>query len=123
MLKEGDKAPAFSRDGDSGEKISLADFAGRKLIVYVYPRDNTPGGTREAIPLPRAADASVGRRATHGSVVPDPVARHAYPLRQHFSEHRSATDGTFTIPTTSAGPLRVLEFDAPGFVTLTVNLD
>lgn len=55
---------------------------------------------------------------------PIPRARvRAYPLRHQYSEHRSATDGTFTIPTTSAGPLRVLEFAAPGFVTLTVNLD
>ena len=47
-LEVGDKAPAFSlRDAD-GNKVSLADYRGRKLIVYFYPAASTPGCTKEA---------------------------------------------------------------------------
>lgn len=48
MLKEGDKAPAFNLDSDEGGKVSLRDFDGKTLVLYFYPRDNTPGCTREA---------------------------------------------------------------------------
>jgi thioredoxin-dependent peroxiredoxin len=48
VLKEGDKAPKFSLDSDSGDKISLDDFAGKTLVLYFYPKDDTPGCTREA---------------------------------------------------------------------------
>lgn len=48
MLKEGDKAPAFNLPTDDGGKVSLKDFAGKALVLYFYPRDNTPGCTRQA---------------------------------------------------------------------------
>ena len=48
MLDEGKKAPAFSLPNQHGKKVSLKDFAGKKLVLYFYPRDNTPGCTREA---------------------------------------------------------------------------
>ena len=47
-LKEGDKAPDFSLPASTGETISLADLAGKKVVVYFYPKDNTPGCTTEA---------------------------------------------------------------------------
>ena len=47
-LKEGDKAPDFSLPASTGEAISLADLAGKKVVVYFYPKDNTPGCTTEA---------------------------------------------------------------------------
>ena len=50
-LKAGDKAPQFEGVNQRGEKISLADFAGKKLILYFYPKDNTPGCTAEACNL------------------------------------------------------------------------
>jgi peroxiredoxin Q/BCP len=46
---EGDKAPAFTLDTDGGGKISLKDFAGKPLVLYFYPKDDTPGCTKEAI--------------------------------------------------------------------------
>ena len=49
MLKEGDKAPAFDLQSDAGKTVKLSDFAGKTLVLYFYPRDNTPGCTREAI--------------------------------------------------------------------------
>jgi thioredoxin-dependent peroxiredoxin len=48
-LEVGEKAPAFTLPGDGGGNVSLADFKGRNLVVYFYPRADTPGCTREAI--------------------------------------------------------------------------
>ncbi len=48
VLKEGDKAPAFSAKDQNGKTVSLADFAGKNLILYFYPKDDTPGCTAEA---------------------------------------------------------------------------
>ncbi len=48
MLKEGDKAPDFSLQDDSGKEVSLRDFRGKKVILYFYPKDDTPGCTKEA---------------------------------------------------------------------------
>jgi len=50
-LKEGDKAPDFTGTNEKGETVSLFDFKGRKLILYFYPKDNTPGCTAEACNL------------------------------------------------------------------------
>lgn len=47
-LKAGDKAPDFTGKNQKGESISLADFSGKKLILYFYPKDNTPGCTTES---------------------------------------------------------------------------
>jgi peroxiredoxin Q/BCP len=48
MLKTGDKAPEFTLISDSGEKINLKDYKGKKVILYFYPKDNTSGCTKEA---------------------------------------------------------------------------
>jgi peroxiredoxin Q/BCP len=48
MLKEGNKAPAFNLPGNDGNKHRLSDYLGKKVVLYFYPRDNTPGCTTEA---------------------------------------------------------------------------
>ncbi len=48
MLKEGTKAPVFTLPDESGNPVSLSDFTGKKVVVYFYPKDNTPGCTRQA---------------------------------------------------------------------------
>lgn len=50
-LVEGDKAPAFSGTDQDGRKISLKDFLGKKIVLYFYPKDDTPGCTMEACNL------------------------------------------------------------------------
>ena len=50
-LKEGDKAPAFTGLNEKGEEVSLSDYKGKKLILFFYPKDNTPGCTAEACNL------------------------------------------------------------------------
>jgi thioredoxin-dependent peroxiredoxin len=47
-LKEGDEAPDFSASATGGLKMSLSDFKGKNVILYFYPRDDTPGCTKEA---------------------------------------------------------------------------
>ena len=47
-LKEGDAAPDFTATANGGQRVSLTDFRGRHVILYFYPRDDTPGCTKEA---------------------------------------------------------------------------
>ena len=73
-LKEGAKAPPFKLPTDGGGSVTLADFRGRKLALYFYPRANTPGCTREAIAFSRlrAAFAKTGTDVL--GVSADPIA-------------------------------------------------
>jgi thioredoxin-dependent peroxiredoxin len=48
MIKTGDKAPAFSLPSTDGSVVSLKDFRGKKVVLYFYPKDDTPGCTKEA---------------------------------------------------------------------------
>ena len=48
MLNIGDKAPEFTLEDKDGKTVSLSDFAGKKVVLYFYPKDNTPGCTRQA---------------------------------------------------------------------------
>ncbi len=48
MLEVGSTAPAFTLPDKNGHPVSLSDFAGRKVVLYFYPRDNTPGCSRQA---------------------------------------------------------------------------
>lgn len=48
MLEAGTKAPAFTLPDKDGSPVSLSDFAGKKVVLYFYPKDNTPGCTRQA---------------------------------------------------------------------------
>lgn len=59
-LKVGDKAPSFSLSDQSGRKVSLSDFRGRKLLLYFYPKADTPGCTKQAACV-RDAAGDLGR--------------------------------------------------------------
>lgn len=74
-LAAGAKAPAFTLPRDGGGTISLADFAGRKLVLYFYPRANTSGCTKEAIDFSRhkAAFNRVGAEILGVSADPVPA--------------------------------------------------
>ena len=48
MLEVGTKAPAFTLPDKDGNPVALSDFAGKKVVLYFYPKDNTPGCTRQA---------------------------------------------------------------------------
>lgn len=76
MLQVGKKAPAFTLENAEGEKISLKDFAGQRVVLYFYPRDNTPGCTTEAQDFQRAAPQFKKRRTVVLGVSPDSAASH-----------------------------------------------
>lgn len=56
MLKEGDKAPAFTSKDQDGNTVKLSDLKGKRVVLYFYPKDDTPGCTKEACSF-RDADA------------------------------------------------------------------
>jgi peroxiredoxin Q/BCP len=71
-LIEGAKPPAFQLPRDGGNSISLAEFAGRKLVLFFYPRADTPGCTREAIDFTRLAGAFAEAQTAIVGVSADP---------------------------------------------------
>ncbi len=56
MLKEGMKAPDFTLNDVAGKPVSLSDYRGKKVVVYFYPKDNTPGCTKQACTFKEAYD-------------------------------------------------------------------
>ena len=76
QLDVGDKAPAFSMPRDGGGKVSLADLKGKKVVLYFYPKDDTPGCTTEAIEFTqhKADFAKAGAEVI--GVSRDSVAKH-----------------------------------------------
>jgi peroxiredoxin Q/BCP len=76
MLEVGMKAPDFTLKDKDGNAVSLSDFAGKKVVLYFYPRDNTPGCTRQACAF---AGAYAGFRDLNAAVIgvsKDSVASH-----------------------------------------------
>ena len=76
MLKVGDPAPPFTAPSDSGQNLSLKDFRGKKVILYFYPKDNTPGCAKEACDFRDAMDRLHDKGVTVLGVSPDSVASH-----------------------------------------------
>ena len=76
MLEVGMKAPEFTLQDQDGREVSLADFLGKKVVLYFYPKDSTPGCTRQAC----AFAGSLGEIKAQGAVVlgvsKDSVASH-----------------------------------------------
>jgi peroxiredoxin Q/BCP len=70
---EGAMAPAFHLPRDGGDSVSLADYAGKKLVLFFYPRADTPGCTREAIDFTRLSDAFADEGAAVLGVSADSV--------------------------------------------------
>jgi peroxiredoxin Q/BCP len=71
-LTEGAKAPAFRLPRDGGSTVSLADYSGKKLVLFFYPRADTPGCTKEAIDFTRLSGAFAESGATVLGVSADP---------------------------------------------------
>jgi peroxiredoxin Q/BCP len=83
MLTEGARAPAFALEADDGRRISLADLKGRKVVLYFYPRDNTPGCTLEAQGFRDAATRFKKKGAVVLGVSRDSIASHCRFRDQH----------------------------------------
>jgi len=76
QLKEGDPAPDFTLPSDTGEKVSLSDFKGKKVVLYFYPKDNTPGCTKEACQFRDGLEEIKKKGAVVIGVSADSVASH-----------------------------------------------
>jgi len=75
-LKPGDKAPAFSLPNQDGDTIALKDFKGQKLVLFFYPKDNTPGCTAEACDLRDNYDALTKEGYILLGISPDSEKKH-----------------------------------------------
>ena len=76
MLEAGVKAPAFTLPDQDGDPVSLSDFLGKKVILYFYPKDNTPGCTRQACAFAGSYDAFRDLDAVVIGVSKDSTASH-----------------------------------------------
>lgn len=76
MLEIGTQAPAFTLKDQDGNTVSLSDFAGKRVVVYFYPRDNTPGCTRQACAFAQNFDGFRSRDVVVIGISKDSVASH-----------------------------------------------
>ncbi|TWT99292.1 putative peroxiredoxin bcp [Botrimarina colliarenosi] len=76
-IEEGAKAPAFSLTTDDGSKVRLSDLKGRPVVLYFYPKDDTPGCTKEACAFRDAQPKLAQSDAVVFGVSPDDAASHA----------------------------------------------
>ncbi|CAN5209155.1 thioredoxin-dependent thiol peroxidase [soil metagenome] len=76
MIEEGKPAPDFELQSDTGETVKLSNFRGRPVVLYFYPKDDTPGCTTEASEFRDAYDVFRDRGAEVLGVSPDDVASH-----------------------------------------------
>lgn len=81
MLEVGMKAPDFTLPDKDGREVSLSDFAGKRIVLYFYPKDNTPGCTRQACAFAGAYGEFEKRGVTVIGISKDSVASH-----QKFAE-------------------------------------
>ena len=77
VLSVNDKAPDFSMTATNGQSVKLADFAGNPLILYFYPKDDTPGCTVEACNFRDSISRFTGLKASVLGISKDSVASHA----------------------------------------------
>jgi peroxiredoxin Q/BCP len=76
-LEPGEKAPAFSLKDDQGKTVKLSEYKGKPIVLYFYPKDDTPGCTKEACAFRDASDQLKKLGAVVLGVSPDGVASHA----------------------------------------------
>ena len=77
MLEAGMQAPAFTLADKDGKTVSLSDFLGKKVVLYFYPKDNTPGCTRQACAFAAAYSAFEAKNAVVIGISKDSVSSHS----------------------------------------------
>ena len=83
MLEIGAKAPDFTLSDKDGNVVSLSDFAGKRVVLYFYPKDNTPGCTRQACAFAASYEVFKSLDAVVIGVSKDSVASHAKFAAKH----------------------------------------
>jgi peroxiredoxin Q/BCP len=86
MLKVGNKAPEFSLPANNGKRVRLRDFRGKNVVLYFYPKDETPGCTREACSFQEQLSALSEKGAIVLGVSADSVESH-----RAFAQHYGLT--------------------------------
>ena len=76
MIQEGTKAPEFKLNDKDGKAVSLSDFLGKKVVLYFYPKDNTPGCTRQACAFAGAYKGFLQKDVAVIGISKDSVASH-----------------------------------------------
>lgn len=92
LIEEGDRAPDFTLPADDGTQVRLADLAGHPVVLYFYPRDNTPGCTRQAAGFRDALPEFQAAGAVVLGISPDGVASHARFRDRHDLNFRLLAD-------------------------------
>lgn len=77
MIEAGQKAPEFTLTDENGDSISLSQFRGKKVVVYFYPKDDTPGCTKEACGFRDNYDSILAKGAVVIGISADSEASHA----------------------------------------------
>ena len=83
MLKVGDKAPEFTLQDKNSNNVSLSDFLGKKVVVYFYPKDNTPGCTRQACAFAASYGEFKKKKVEVIGISKDSVASHVKFSEKH----------------------------------------
>ena len=83
MLNVGMKAPDFTLPDKDGKLVSLSDFLGKKLVLYFYPKDNTPGCTRQACAFAAAYDGFKSKDIAVVGISKDSIASHLKFAQKH----------------------------------------
>lgn len=91
-LKIGDKAPEFSLLNQDGVQLSLKDFAGKKVVLYFYPKDNTPGCTIEANEFSELYEDFLAKNAVVLGVSPDNDKSHCKFITKFRLKHTLLCD-------------------------------
>lgn len=91
-LKPGDNAPEFSMPTDNAGTVSLSDFKGKSVVLYFYPKDDTPGCTKEAIGFSEKVDEFEAAGAVVIGVSKDTAAKHGKFRAKHALEVILASD-------------------------------
>lgn len=91
-LSIGDKAPNFSMPSDGGGTVSLSDYKGRFLVLYFYPKDDTPGCTKEAIGFTESKAAFNKLEADILGISKDTAAKHDKFIAKHELTIRLGSD-------------------------------
>ncbi|CAM4078817.1 thioredoxin-dependent thiol peroxidase [Campylobacter armoricus] len=91
-LQIGDKAPFFELLNQDSVKISLSDFLGKKIILYFYPKDNTPGCTTESCEFSQNYENFLEQNAVIIGISPDSVKSHENFIKKYDLKHTLLSD-------------------------------
>ena len=96
-IAEGKRAPSFALEDGAGKRVSLADFRGRNVVVYFYPKDDTPGCTKEACGF-----RDLWKELQRAGVVVLGVSADDAESHTKFASRYSCRSGCSPIPTASS---------------------